>query len=68
MIAKSEYQRDARPINSASRSRAAINDEAGKERHAIVWNMALVILTYLLAIFGKFLTRSGIITSVHAFA
>ncbi len=33
-----------------------------------VWNMALVILTYLLAIFGTFLTRSGIIASVHAFA
>jgi cytochrome c-type biogenesis protein CcmF len=33
-----------------------------------VWNMALVILTYLLAIFGTFLTRSGLIASVHAFA
>src|SRR5215813_7994062 len=33
-----------------------------------VWNMALVILTYLLAIFGTFLTRSGVIASVHAFA
>jgi len=33
-----------------------------------VWNMTLVILTYLLAIFGTFLTRSGVIASVHAFA
>jgi len=33
-----------------------------------VWNMALVILTYALSIFGTFLTRSGIISSVHAFA
>ncbi len=33
-----------------------------------VWNMALIILTYTLSIFGTFLTRSGIISSVHAFA
>jgi len=33
-----------------------------------VWNMALVIATYLLAVFGTFLTRSGIVSSVHAFA
>ncbi len=33
-----------------------------------VWNMVLVILTYGLSIFGTFLTRSGIIASVHAFA
>ena len=33
-----------------------------------VWNMSLVILTYGLSIFGTFLTRSGIISSVHAFA
>ncbi|MGH9770148.1 MAG: heme lyase CcmF/NrfE family subunit [Candidatus Acidiferrales bacterium] len=32
-----------------------------------VWNMVLVILTFVLAIFGDFLTRSGIIDSVHAF-
>jgi cytochrome c-type biogenesis protein CcmF len=39
-----------------------------KKGMLIVWNMALVILTYLLAIFGTFLTRSGVITLVHAFA
>ena len=32
-----------------------------------VWNMVLVILTFSLALFGTFLTRSGIIASVHAF-
>ena len=33
-----------------------------------VWNVALAILTYALCIFGTFMTRSGIISSVHAFA
>ncbi len=33
-----------------------------------VWNMTLVIATYLLSIFGTFLTRSGIVSSVHAFS
>lgn len=32
------------------------------------WNMLLVILTYDLVIFGTFLTRSGVLSSVHAFA
>jgi cytochrome c-type biogenesis protein CcmF len=32
------------------------------------WNMWLVFLTFWLAILGTFLTRSGIISSVHAFA
>jgi cytochrome c-type biogenesis protein CcmF len=32
-----------------------------------VWNMVLVIITFLLTIFGTFLTRSGVISSVHAF-
>lgn len=32
------------------------------------WNMALIILTYALVIFGTFLTRSGVLSSVHAFA
>ncbi len=32
-----------------------------------VWNMALVILTFSLTIFGTFLTRSGVISSVHSF-
>jgi cytochrome c-type biogenesis protein CcmF len=33
-----------------------------------VWNMVLVSSTFLLCIFGTFLTRSGIVQSVHAFA
>ena len=32
------------------------------------WNMLLIILTYSLVIFGTFLTRSGVLSSVHAFA
>ena len=32
-----------------------------------VWNMTLVILTFVLTIFGTFLTRSGVISSVHSF-
>jgi cytochrome c-type biogenesis protein CcmF len=33
-----------------------------------IWNMWLVFFTFWLAILGTFLTRSGIINSVHAFA
>jgi len=33
-----------------------------------VWNMVLIILTFSLSIFGTFLTRSGIISSVHTFS
>jgi cytochrome c-type biogenesis protein CcmF len=32
------------------------------------WNIILVAITYLLCVFGTFLTRSGIVNSVHAFA
>ena len=32
------------------------------------WNMILIIMTYALVIFGTFLTRSGVLSSVHAFA
>lgn len=32
-----------------------------------VWNMVLIIMTFTLTIFGTFLTRSGIISSVHSF-
>jgi cytochrome c-type biogenesis protein CcmF len=32
------------------------------------WNMMLIILTYALVIFGTFLTRSGVFSSVHAFS
>ncbi len=33
-----------------------------------VWNMVLILLTYFLCVFGTFLTRSGVISSVHSFA
>ena len=33
-----------------------------------VWNMALVVGTFLLTMFATFLTRSGLIDSVHTFA
>jgi cytochrome c-type biogenesis protein CcmF len=33
-----------------------------------VWNMVLIMMTYSLVIFGTFLTRSGVISSVHTFA
>ncbi len=32
------------------------------------WNVTLVVVTFLLSILGTFITRSGIIESVHAFA
>jgi len=32
------------------------------------WNLVLIGLTYTLCLFGTFLTRSGIVQSVHAFA
>ena len=33
-----------------------------------VWNLSLVLATFLLSIFGTFEVRSGIISSVHSFA
>jgi cytochrome c-type biogenesis protein CcmF len=32
-----------------------------------VWNVSLIILAFSLTIFGTFLTRSGVISSVHSF-
>jgi cytochrome c-type biogenesis protein CcmF len=32
-----------------------------------VWNVTLIILTFFLTIFGTFMTRSGVVQSVHAF-
>jgi len=42
-----------------------IQEKRGLLKH---WNMLLIILTYDLVIFGTFLTRSGVLSSVHAFA
>jgi len=33
-----------------------------------VWNIILIVLTFTLCIYGTFLTRSGVVSSVHAFA
>lgn len=38
-----------------------------KRRLFPVWNFALAIVTFLLTILGTFLTRSGILESVHSF-
>ena len=40
-----------------------------QERRAMlrVWNVTLVIVTFLITIFGTFMTRSGVVQSVHAF-
>src|SRR5437660_7714540 len=32
-----------------------------------VWNMLLVVLAFCLALFGTFLTRSGVVSSIHSF-
>ncbi len=32
-----------------------------------IWNIVLIFLTFALSIFGTFLTRSGVISSVHSF-
>lgn len=42
-----------------------IQEKRGMLKH---WNMILIILTYDLVLFGTFLTRSGVLSSVHAFA
>ena len=42
-----------------------IQEHKGMLKH---WNMILIILTYSLVIFGTFLTRSGVLSSVHSFA
>jgi cytochrome c-type biogenesis protein CcmF len=33
-----------------------------------IWNVSLVCLTFILCILGTFLTRSGVVSSVHSFA
>ncbi len=42
-----------------------IQERRGMLKH---WNMALIILTYSLVVFATFLTRSGVLSSVHSFA
>ncbi|HEY0671799.1 MAG TPA: heme lyase CcmF/NrfE family subunit [Longimicrobiales bacterium] len=40
-----------------------------ERRHMLrVWNLSLIIATFTLTILGTFLTRSGVLSSVHAFS
>lgn len=41
-----------------------------QERRGLLagWNLSLIFLAFALSIFGTFLTRSGVVSSVHAFA
>jgi cytochrome c-type biogenesis protein CcmF len=39
-----------------------------RRRMLKVWNLSLIITAFSLTIFGTFLTRSGIISSIHAFS
>jgi len=43
---------------------AVIQEKRGMMRG---WNVILVLSTFLLTIFGTFLTRSGVVSSIHAF-
>jgi cytochrome c-type biogenesis protein CcmF len=49
---------------------AFVHSNMIQERRGLlkVWNVFLVCLTFFLTIFGTFLTRSGMISSVHSFA
>jgi cytochrome c-type biogenesis protein CcmF len=38
-----------------------------RRRMLRLWNVGLVVMTFALTLFGTFLTRSGVIASVHAF-
>ncbi|MBI4587536.1 MAG: heme lyase CcmF/NrfE family subunit [Candidatus Rokubacteria bacterium] len=38
-----------------------------RRRMLRIWNLVLLILTFSLIVFGTFLTRSGVIASVHSF-
>jgi cytochrome c-type biogenesis protein CcmF len=62
------------PVENASllpwlTATAFIHSVIVQERRGMlrVWNLSLVIATFCLTILGTFLTRSGIINSVHAF-
>ena len=63
------------PVENASflpwlTATAYIHSSMVQERRGMlkVWNVSLIISTFLLTILGTFLTRSGILSSVHAFA
>ncbi len=63
------------PVENASflpwlTATAYVHSTMIQERRAMlkIWNLFLIALTFFLTIFGTFLTRSGAIASVHAFA
>ncbi len=51
-------------INTALLHSAMIQQRRGMFK---VWNLSLAIIAYALSLFGTFLTRSGVLSSVHAF-
>jgi cytochrome c-type biogenesis protein CcmF len=62
------------PVENASfmpwlTATAFMHSSMVQERRGLLrmWNMSLIIATFLLTILGTFLTRSGVISSVHAF-
>jgi len=52
-------------INTAFLHSIMVQEKRGMLRK---WNVTLVVSAFLLSIFGTFITRSGIISSVHSFA
>jgi cytochrome c-type biogenesis protein CcmF len=62
------------PVENASilpwfTATALIHSVMVQERRATlrVWNLSLAVATFLLVLLGTFLTRSGVVASVHAF-
>ncbi len=62
------------PVENASflpwlTATAFLHSAMVQERRGMLktWNLTLIISTFLLTLFGTFLTRSGILDSVHAF-
>ena len=63
------------PVENASfmpwlTATAFIHSTMVEERRGMLkgWNVSLVVATFLLTILGTFLTRSGVLSSVHSFA
>src|SRR5690349_6076777 len=52
-------------VNTAFLHSIMVQEKRGMLRK---WNVTLVVSAFLLAIFGTFITRSGVISSVHSFA
>ncbi|MBE3075516.1 MAG: heme lyase CcmF/NrfE family subunit, partial [Actinobacteria bacterium] len=52
-------------VNTAFLHSIMVQEKRGMLRK---WNVSLVVSAFLLSIFGTFITRSGVISSVHSFA